>query len=293
MKFLTMIAFLLVLVTTTSFNLKAQQCYSEDYVEISNVKHKNESYTVVTMLREGDHIKAKYFAAKDYNDNSVYDRYLEWKKSNPKVVLFSSGTYFDNSGNPQGLTIDNGVIVNQSLIYDKMDALVIVYATGGVVVSNLKDGDLRIKINNVDRTLDIRGNSKDLDDFIQWSVDQQATVFQTHLLVYKNQVKIDLNTSSKTSRERRFLAVGRNEDGKLVHAIVNSPTNSSLYDGTKKALEFLNSARQINITFMINLDTGAQNVFELHNSDCSTNSSIKGTLDPKEAVNLLTYYFKQ
>ena len=292
MKFLTMIVFLLLFGVCTNFTLTAQQCYSDDYVEISSVKYKNENYSVVTMLREGDHIKAKYFAAKDYNGNSVYDRFLEWKKSNPKVVLLSSGTYMDNVGNPQGLTIDNGVMVNQNLIYDKMDALVIVYATGGIVVSNLKDGDLKIKINGVDRTLDIREESKDLDDFIQWALDQKATVFQTHLLVYKNQVKIDLNTSSRTSRERRFLAVGRNEDGKLAHAVVHCPSQSSLYDGTQKALDFLETAKHMNITFMINLDTGAQDVFELYNSDCSTNGSIKGQLQARQAVNLLTYYFK-
>ena len=43
---------------------------------------------------------------------------------------------------------------------------------------------------------------------------------------------------------------------------------------------------------MINLDTGAQDVFELYNSDCTLNGSIKGQLDPRRAVNLLTYYFK-
>ena len=38
---------------------------------------------------------------------------------------------------PVGLTIDNGNIVNGALT--NMDGLVIVYATGGVVVSNLEE----------------------------------------------------------------------------------------------------------------------------------------------------------
>lgn len=291
MKLQKVIVLMLLFSSISSLNLSAQQCYSDDYVEISSVKFKNENYTVVTMLRDGERIKAKYFAAKDYNGNSVYNRYLEWKKSHSKVILLSSGTYMDSYGNPQGLTIDNGQIVNQSLIQDRMDALVIVYATGGVVVSNLKDGDLRIKINGVDRVLDLRRSAGDLDDFIQWAEDQQATVFQTHLLVYKNQIKIDPNTSSRTSRERRFLAVGKNEEGKIVHAIVHCPQYSSLYDGTEKTLDFLETAKQMSITFMINLDTGAQDVFELHNSNCSPNQAIKGQLEPSKAVNLLAYYF--
>ena len=278
----------------SSFNVKliSQQCYSQDLVEISGVTFKQEKYYVITMLREGERIKAKYFAAQDFNGNNVYSRYLEWKKYNPNVVLFSSGTYMDDRGNPQGLTIDNGTIVNQTLIYNKMDALVVVYASGGIAVSNLKDGDLRININGTNRILDIRKNPNDLDDFIEWAASQRATVFQTHLLVYKNQLKIDSYTSKKDERERRFLAVGKNEDGKVVHSIVHCPQYSSLYEGSKKVLDFLSTAKHLDITFMINLDNGAQDVFELYNSNCTLNGSIKGQLDPRRAVNLLTYYFK-
>jgi hypothetical protein len=99
-------------------------------------------------------------------------------------------------------------------------------------------------------------------------------------------------TSASTPRERRFLAVGKDANGTLVHVIVHSPTYSSIHDGAKKAVEFLQQARYMEITFMVNLDTGAQDVFELHNSDCSVNGSIKGQLDPSKAVNLLAYYFK-
>lgn len=290
MKAITTI--LLTLISLTSFKTQDtfQGCYSPDYVEITKVDYKNDQYTVVTMRREGEHVKAKYFAAKDYNGNSVYDRFQEWEKTNPNVILLSSGTYIDGNNNLQGLTIDNGIVVNQSLIKDRMDALVIVYATGGIVVSNLKDGDL--KVNGINRMLNLRKSTTDLDDFIEWAQEQEATVFQTHLLVYRNQIKVNPANSKPDPRERRFLAVGVDENGKVIHAIIHCPTYSSIYDGTYKVLDFLNNFKNLTVTFMINLDTGAQDVFELHNSDCTTNASIKGQMEPYKAVNLLTYYFK-
>lgn len=268
------------------------QCYDPDYVEISSVKHKNSTFKMVLMQREGERVKAKYFAAKDESGNSVFHRYEEWKKQYSGIILMSSGTYMDHQVKPEGLTIDNGVPVNETLIQDKMDALVIVYATGGIVVSDLKAADLSVSGGGIDknRRFNLRRSSKDLEDFITWAKGQEATVFQTHLLVYKNELKLGTN-SKPTPRERRFLAVGKDPQGKVVHVIVHSPEQLSLSDGSQKVLEFLNF-KEINVTFMINLDTGYQDVFELHNSNCTINSTIKGQQSPNVAVNLLAYYFQ-
>ncbi len=270
------------------------QCYDPNYVEISNVTYKNETYSVVLMHRDGNRIRAKYFAAPDYNGNNVYQRYTSWSQSVGNIVLVSSGTYMDGRQVPVGLTIDNGIPVNQTLVPDRMDALTIVFATGGIVVSNLKDGDLSVTGGGVDpgRKYNIRKSSIDLQDFMDWARSQEATVFQTHLLVYKNALTVSSYNSVTTPRERRFLAVGKDEDGKIVHVIVHCPQNSSIYDGAKKTLDFLNNFKDIEVTFMINLDTGSQDVFELHNSDCSRNNAIKGTQQLSTAVNLLSYYFQ-
>ena len=262
-------------------------CYSDTYVDIASV----DDYKIVTMSRENDRVKAKYFAARDFDGKSVYERYQVWKRNNPGVILLSSGTYTDNYFNPQGLTIDNGVVVNQNLIRDKMDALVIVYATGGIAVTDLRQGDL--SVNGIPRRLNIRNSPYDLDDFIEWAKVQEATIFQTHLLVYKNEIKVNPANSSREKRERRFLAVGKGEDGKIVHMIIHNTVHKTLYEGTKSTLDFLNRQRDMeNIIFMINLDTGAQDAFVLNNPDCTINNSIRGTIDPSKAVNLLAYYFK-
>lgn len=269
-------------------------CYDRDYVEVSNVEYNGEKYSVVYLQRSGERIRAKYFAAKDYYGNSVHKRYENWKNTNSGIILVSSGTYWNGQGIPEGLTIDNGEIVNESLMYDKMDALTIVFATGGIVVSDLKEGNLKISGGGVDpnREFDLRGSTEDLYDFKKWAQSQEATVFQTHLLVYDNELKVSKYNSDRTPRERRFLAVGKNEDGDTIHIIIHRPDYASLYQSSKGTKDFLSKSSGIEIIFMINIDVGYQDVFELRNWDCSVNKTIKGQKKMSEAANLLVYYFK-
>jgi len=283
-----------ILNTSTIPKQEITSCYDRDYVEVSNVDYEGEKYSVVYMQRSGDRVRAKYFAAKDYYGNSVHKRYENWRNTNPGIILVSSGTYWNGQGIPEGLTIDNGEIVNKSLMYNKMDALTIVYATGGIVVSDLKEGNLKISGGGVDptREFDLRGNAKDLYDFKRWAESQEATVFQTHLLIYGNELKLSATNSDSTPRERRFLAVGKNEDGDIVHMIIHRPNYASLYQSSKGTKQFLNDFAGMEIIFMINIDVGYQDIFELRNWDCSVNKTIKGQKLISEAANLLVYYFK-
>lgn len=286
---------LLLLLTISLLPLKilGQSGYDANLVEISTATWKNEKYIMVNMQREGERIKAKYFAATDYNGNSVYSRYKSWS-AGKNIVLVTSGTYMNNNYQPVGLTIDNGVMVNETLSKE-FDGLVIVQATGGVVVSNIEEHNLSMKCNGTNEVFDIT-NSWDKTSFVDCAKEVAATVFQTHLLVYKNELKIYSSWGCKLppcERERRFLAVCKNEDGKIVHVIVHSPTASSLYDGTKKVFEFLTEFKDMQeVVFMINLDTGYQDVFQLYDKTGIQRSDIKGQKDISVAVNLLVYYYQ-
>ncbi len=268
--------------------------YSTDYVEISTVTYKNEKYSSVLLSRKDDHVKAKYFAAKDEYGNNVFNRFEKWKLKNPNVILLSSGTYFDGyAGNekPVGLTIDNGVVVNETLENDKMDGLVIVYSTGGIVATNLKDGDLAVG-SNPNKKYNLRGNAWDKQEFIQWAKEHNATVFQTHLLAYKNTLKVGSN-GNPTQRERRFLAVGKDDEGNFKHIIVNCKNQTlTLYQGAKNALDYLNNFEDMSVTFLVNLDTGMQDVYQLYNKDGSLNKNIQGATPAAQAKNLLVYYYE-
>lgn len=291
----------LAVVGTVCFSfVNTTSSYDKNYVQISTVRYEGNAYNVIYMDRGGSNkrIKAKYFAAADFNGNSVAKRYYQWAKGK-NVICASSGTYmnsFDVSKagtKTEGLTVDNGVLVNKELKTTTMDALVVVYATGGVVATDLKEKNLKVQGGNISGIpLDLRGNSLHKNGFIQWSKDNQATVFQTHLLAYDNKLKVSSHNSSKTERERRFLAVGKDEDGHLIHCIVHSSAYTSLYDGSKRVLTFLNNFKDMEVIFMVNLDTGAQDVLKVFNENGSVRNDIKGTLDIDKAANLLVYYYE-
>lgn len=270
-----------------------QISYDKGLVEISTAIWKNDKYIMVNLSRQGERIKAKYFAARDYNGNSVFKRYKEWQKGKG-VILVTSGTYMNENYQPVGLTIDNGLVVNNELS-DEFDGLVIVYATGGVVVSNIKEGNLSIKCNGENKNFDIR-DQFDKDEFVKCAEEVGATVFQTHLLAYKNNLIVYPSENCKLppcARERRFLAVCKDEEGTLRHVIVHSPTMSTLYDGSSRVLGFLKEyERMKEVVFMINLDTGYQDVFELYDSNGKRRADIKGQKDISIAINLLTYYYE-
>jgi hypothetical protein len=291
-----LLAFSVFILTTSFISPKihndSKSEYDSGFIEISSVKYKEEKFNVIYMRRDGNRVKAKYFAAADFNGNNVYQRFQKWSPGK-NLILVSSGTYMDYDGIPVGLTIDNGVIVNRSLTKN-CDALVIVTASGGITVSNLKDGDLKLRGPGLDSTrkYDIRKSAWDLQAFLTWATTHEATVFQSHLLVYKNKLDIAFLNPSPAVAPRRFLAIGRDENGKMVHAIVQSSVYSTIYDGSKKTLDFLNNFKEMNVSFMINLDTGDQDVFMLYEKDGSFNKTIRGEKDLKVAINLLAYYFQ-
>ncbi len=280
----------LLLIGCTSFCAgDFQSGYDPAYVDVSSVQHKSITYDVVTMKRKSEKIKAKYFGAR-INGISVSDRYKEWAKTK-NIVCYTSAGYMDNSRTTVGLTIDAGVLVNATL--EPFDGLVIVYETGGVVLSNLDEANLTVVGNPVPqgKKLDIRNSTTDLELFIEWAKNQRATVFQTHLLVHRNKLAIAPNAPTPP-RERRFLAVGTVR-GELVHAIVNSgSSNATLYEASKRTLEFLQSFRTMNVMFMINLDPGAQDVFQLYDEHGVKSPFIQGPIPLEKAANILAYYFE-
>lgn len=288
MKFCIIVLSLLMVVS--SFAQPNPECYSPEYVQISEVQYEDAIFQTVIMRRDGERVKAKYFAAQDKNGNSVYNRFLQWQRTKPQIILFSNGTFVDYAGNPQGLTIDNGTMVNQNLICGRMDALVIVYASGGIAVSDLKIGDLSVK--GIPRKLDLCNNGNDLDDFIEWAKREEATVFQTQLLIYKNQIKSDQRTASNEIRDRKFLAVCKDDSGKYVHVMIQIPTHLSIYESVRKTLEFLQESKKMEVIFTIYFDPGGQDVFQVYNPDCSVNQTFRGALKPQNASNLLVYYFE-
>ena len=147
--------------------------------------------------------------------------------------------------------------------------------------------------------MSLKNNSFDRVQFIKWAEDNEATVFQAHLLAYKDKLDISICKTGTclNPASRRFLAVCKDQNDKLVHTIVHCITETTLYDGSYKVYNFLKDFKDMKeVIYMVNLDTGCQNVFSLYKPD-GVEKSIKvvgGNYFYKieQAVNLLVYYYE-
>ena len=265
--------------------------YDKNYVSQSSEVIEGEVYTVVEMTRLDERVKVKYFADAT-NGVSVYNRYLNWSK-NKSIIAASSGTYFSNEKLPRpvGICLDDGIAINKTLITGKMDGFVIVYSTGGIVASSLKEGNLSVNIANKPVTLNLN-NLVDRVKFFNWGSQNGVTAFQTHLLYYKNKIQIFEN-SSENKRERRFMLATMNDKNVVNYYLVNLKGNNTLYAATQKVVKYIQNFTD-NIVYMINLDTGAQDYYEVRDSDGKkiNDESYSGVKDIKVSKNLLVFYFE-
>ena len=271
--------------------------FDADFVETAVLSINAEQYGYIKMSRAGQRVKVKYFASKEGYNQTVFQRFTEWSR-NKNIIAISSGTYMDSwnlaEAKPVGLCIDNGITVNRAIDLNRLDGLTVVYPSGGgggVAVSNLKDANLTVQ--GVTGQLNLR-NAFDLQRFINWAETNKATVFQSHLLVFKNQIILNPNLANTTQAQRRFLAVGTNSDGQILHYIVNLSGANSIYEATEKVFKFLTRNEELNVTCVINLESGGLDNFRVYKSDgkLDVRKNFIGRFTLNEAANLLVYYFE-
>lgn len=261
-------------------------------IQVNLLKTEWDTYgQTVWIKRKSGKVKAKYFAYKDMrSDRSVYSKYNSWKHSK-EIVLVCSGAYTaerkgDSRMVPTGLTVDNGKIVNRNY-RDDMDGLVIVYATGGIAVSDIEEGNLSLK--SIEKKVDVK-KSEDRTILISWAREEGATIFQTHLLAYRNTLRID--EKGRTERaERRMLALAIDKDGDVVHILFNIQEEVYLYDIARDILSYLQN-KDMNVVAMLNLDTGWYNILEVYDSDGDKYNRLQGDKPLTKATNLVAYYYE-
>ena len=269
-----------------NYDTRLSKAYSDTF--------NGKAYNIIEIQRvksnETLKVKTKYFAAANLYGESVYERYLNWALGK-KIIVASVGSYVNEMYLPVGLTVDNGVIINRTLS-SEFDGLVIVYAKGGVVVSNIADGNLSIKCDGVDRKYDIR-KPLDREEFLECAQQVEATFFQTHLLVYQNQMKINYKDAPPFNRrcERRVLAICRNNSDSITHFFVSTEIAMNLFDASQNIFDYLIQRRGVKeVIGMVNLDTGIGDTFQMFNPDGTLSEFMKGRRDLKLASSLLVYY---
>lgn len=260
--------------------------YRSGNVEITPLKHgllRSHYGHEIRMKREGKRIKAKYFAS-----GNVYSKYQSWKK-NRDIIMVCAGAFSDYSM-PTGLTVDNGVVVNK-LLNESMDALVIVYATGGVVVSDLDNRYLNVTMDGFSQQLDLR-NSRDLKTFLHWAEDENATVFQTQLLAFKEELQINVYKARTELANRRFLVLAKDYFGSLYHILVNIEDQVYLGPASQDTFDYLTDICRMEVIGMINLDTGMYDILELYDDYGHKIPNPSGPERVSKATNLVTYYYE-
>jgi hypothetical protein len=97
----------------------------------------------------------------------------------------------------------------------------------------------------------------------------------------------------KELRERRFLAVARDDENKIRYYLINLKGNNTLYNATVKVEGHLKNYTD-NIIYIINLDTGAQDYFEVREAkgQMMNEPGFKGNKPLNVSKNLLVFYFE-
>jgi hypothetical protein len=265
------------------------------YIDHGNVKYYRDRYVVVTTLsvgstpygheielkRKSGKIKAKYFAT-----GAVFGQYMQWRPYSD-VVMVCSGAFTSDYQTPMGLTIDGGQLVNK-LVDTKMDGLVVVYPNGGIAVSNLEDGNLRY--GNPETVANLR-SYRDLLGFIQWAAAERATVFQTQLLAYQNELKLDVDKARTSKAERRILVIAKNNLGEVIHLVYNIRTPEYLGDVAYNILRYVTLERGLELVAMLNLDTGAEDILEMYNDYGMLVQDPAGPVSIANAINLIAWSY--
>ncbi len=262
---------------------EAHKTLFNSQVQIYKLKRNGNHYGhSVWFKRSGKKVKAKYFAS-----GEVGDRYEDWK-SDKKIIMACSGAFTTNdfgSPLPVGLTVDNGKVVNK-IINEEMDGLVLVYATGGIAVSDKEMGNLYLA--SLGKTVDIR-DSWDKYELLQWAEEEEATIFQTQLLAYKNELRLEVHKARKKNRERRILVLARNAQKEVFHIVYDVDHGVFLGEIAQGILDYLKS-KNTEVVAMLNLDTGWYNMMKLYNLG---NDMVLSHHPDKDPTNLLVYYYQE
>jgi len=256
----------------------------------------NSKIDIIYLSKKNQKIKTKFLAYK-VNNQSVYERFKDFSKQNV-LIYYSTAAYSEYSFNvktstPAGLSIDNGIIINQGLSSRGMDGIVIISPDGSLNISNLKES-IFIKHGNEEKTssFDFK-NSVDFYKFKSFANENNISVFQTHLLAWEGKLTFENNLSKVAARERRFLAIGIDENGNEIHCLVNHENLETLFNSSKNVLEFLQNERNIKVTAMINMETGASDVAGFILSNGVKSSEFSGKMESSESHNFLIYYFNK
>ena len=222
-----------------------------------------------------------YLNVKYYADGNVFVKF----KATPKVILATTGGFTNTFNQPEGLTVEDGNIVNAVMMRDR-HGLVLV-SNQGINVINLKNDNFRLP-----RSKTIVNPLNSLlaySELLNWCKYSNATIFQTQLLAYDDSILISTEKAKTQLRERRLLALV--SDGKtheIHHVIFNITESYNLAIIAQEVYKIVKS-RNKKVEAILNLDVGAYDILKVFDDNGSELSIVKGTQQISKATNLIIY----
>ena len=266
---------------TTKASQLSLQAFTTNNIEdntISYLLNNNEKIGEIIWLEK---LKYKMHYLSQGNIKKKYDKFLLTNKRKPRISL--TGGFLNDHGNPEGFTIENGQIVNMSLMPNR-DALILIENDGTSHVINLKEGTFTLP--NKEKINPLKYAS-DYAKLTNWAQTNQASVFQTQLLAFNNKLLIKPNKLRYYIRERRLILIVNNpKNNKVFHIIANIREAVDLSLITKKIFELI-KAKKYNVEAILNLDVGSYNIMEVYDSNGSI--ILDSKLPLLNSKNLLFY----
>ncbi len=231
-------------------------------------------------------MKATYFAYRN-----VTAKYRQWASNNRKTVaLATTGGFTNIHRKPEGLTVENGQIVNAVLMPDR-DGLVIVHNGGGISVINLKRNSIKLSL-GAQNVLTMENPLRSLiaySKLLHWCKTQKATLFQTQLLAYSDRLLIDVAKARGQLRERRLLALVRDRKNSVLHHVVfDIPSPHNLAIIANDLFDLLQSRRK-KVEALLNLDVGSYNILNVFDRGGKLLAKPRGPVSIDKATNLIIY----
>jgi hypothetical protein len=260
----------------------------KDYaVNIFRVK-KNNNFIGYSIWLKRPYLKAKYFAYKTRRQ-SVFQRYRRWLQQKKRVVLVTSGGFTNSYKQPEGLTVENGNIVNAVLMPER-DGLVIIQKSGGMRVVDLRREVVKLPIGfGKNLALSPKKSLIDYSKLIKWCQKYKATLFQTQLLAYSDELLINIKKAKPQLRERRILTLARDKkNNQLHHIIFHITANSNLAVLSKEIYDML-TKRGKKIEAMLNLDVGSYNILNVFDHKSRLLPALNAPISIRSATNLIVY----
>ena len=229
------------------------------------------------------HIKANYVA-----HGNVFQQFVQFKNSR-KIVLATTGGFTNSLGQPEGLTIQKGKIVN-ALMMPERSAIVVVESRGGLRVINLEHPFM---LPGTSTKINPKNSLIDFSTFLSWAKNSQATLFQSQLLAFSDKLLIDITKAPNQIRERRLLVVTESTKDKSIDNIIfDIPVAHNLAEIAKDIFDTFKARENVKIISIINLDVGSYNILEVYAPNSKLISGLKGPIPISNATNLIIYTLK-